>query len=407
MREHQRETSMPVRQTIDTETATVKIYTDDVDPAAYRQLVNLAKLPIIHGHIAAMPDAHAGIGATVGAVIPTLDAIIPAAVGVDIGCGMNAVRLSLHAGELPDNLKPVREAIEAAIPVGFAKHTDLRAERETIDRLGPGIRRIFDKHPKVHAMLKDPDTTWAYQLGTLGGGNHFIEMCLDESDDVWIMLHSGSRGIGNAIGRYFIKLAKQDMEQHLRRLPDADLAYFREGARHFEDYVEAVTWAQEYAMSNRSEMLRLIVEAIRSALPPFRITDEAINCHHNYVAREHHFGADVYVTRKGAIRAGKGELGIIPGSMGTRSYIVRGKGNPESMESCAHGAGRRMSRRQAKRQFNRQDLEQQTRGVECRKDKGVVDEIPAAYKDIDVVMANQADLVEIVHTLKQVVCVKG
>jgi tRNA-splicing ligase RtcB len=221
------------------------------------------------------------------------------------------------------------------------------------------------------------------------------------------MLHSGSRGIGNAIGRHFIKLAKQDMEQHLRRLPDADLAYFREGARHFEDYVEAVTWAQEYAMTNRCEMLRLIVEAIRSALPPFRNTDEAINCHHNYVAREHHFGADVYVTRKGAIRAGKGELGIIPGSMGTRSYIVRGKGNPESMESCAHGAGRRMSRRQAKRQFNRQDLEQQTRGVECRKDKGVVDEIPAAYKDIDVVMANQADLVEIVHTLKQVVCVKG
>ncbi len=398
---------MPVRQSIDNELFPVKIFTDDVEPAAYRQLLNLARLPIIHGHVAAMPDVHAGIGSTVGAVIPTRKAIIPAAVGVDIGCGMNAVRLSIKADRLPDNLKAVRNAIEDAVPVGFSRHPDPRAERESLERLRPELERIFEKHPTLTRMLKDPNGTWACQLGTLGGGNHFIEICIDESNDVWIMLHSGSRGIGNAIGTYFIKLAKNDMERHLHQLPDHDLAYFEEGAAHFEDYVQAVTWAQAYAMTNRREMMRLIVEAIRETLPPFSLTEEAINCHHNYVAREHHFGADVFVTRKGAIRAGKDELGIIPGSMGAKSYIVRGRGSAESLESCAHGAGRRMSRRQAKRQFSRKDLEQQTSGVECRKDKGVVDEIPGAYKDIDSVMANQTDLVDVVHTLKQVVCVKG
>lgn len=398
---------MPVRRSIQNERVPVKIFTDEVEPTAYRQLVNLARLPIIHGHVAAMPDVHAGIGSTVGAVIPTLKAIIPAAVGVDIGCGMNAIRLSLKADALPDNLKALRNAIEDAIPVGFARHADPRAEPASLERLGPELARIFEKHPKLKRMHKDPDTTWACQLGTLGGGNHFIEICIDESDNVWIMLHSGSRGIGNAIGTYFIKLAKNDMEQHLRQLPDDDLAYFEEGAAHFDDYVEAVTWAQAYAMTNRREMMRLITEAIRNVLPPFTLTEEAINCHHNYVTRERHFGADVFVTRKGAIRAGAGELGIIPGSMGAKSYIVRGKGNAESLQSCAHGAGRRMSRRQAKRQFSRKDLEAQTSGVECRKDKGVVDEIPGAYKDIDTVMANQTDLVDVVHTLKQVVCVKG
>lgn len=244
-------------------------------------------------------------------------------------------------------------------------------------------------------------------MASLGGGNHFIELCLDEADELWVMLHSGSRGIGNVIGRYFIAQARKDMASRLGDLPDRDLAYFTEGAAHFDDYVEAVYWAQEYAMVNRREMMRLVLEALRAQLPPFEVTKEAINCHHNYVQREQHFGAQVYVTRKGAIRAGEGELGIIPGSMGARSFIVRGKGNAQSFCSCSHGAGRSMSRHAAKRLFDANDLAVQTAGVECRKDRGVVDEIPAAYKDIDVVMANQSDLVDVVHTLKQVLCVKG
>jgi tRNA-splicing ligase RtcB len=256
-------------------------------------------------------------------------------------------------------------------------------------------------------MQKNFQQTWARQLGTLGGGNHFIEVCLDESQAVWVMLHSGSRGIGNVIGRYFITLAKKDLQRQIANLPDKDLAYFQEGSAHFDDYVEAVHWAQDYAMTNRREMMRLILDALKQSLPPFTITKEAINCHHNYVAVEEHFGAQVYLTRKGAIRAGEGELGIIPGSMGAKSYIVRGKGNAQSFCSCSHGAGRRMSRSEAKRKFKTADLESQTHGVECRKDGGVIDEIPGAYKDIDTVMENQSDLVEVVHTLKQVVCVKG
>jgi tRNA-splicing ligase RtcB len=371
------------------------------------QLGRIAKLPFIHNHIAAMPDVHLGIGATVGAVIPTVGAIIPAAVGVDIGCGMNALRLSLKGDRLPDNLLRVRSAIEAAIPVGFDMHHKDMAKRSTVTALQAGLKTLLDKHPKVANMQKRPYQTWIRQLGTLGGGNHFIEVCLDEHNDVWIMLHSGSRGIGNTIGRYFISLAKSDMQNQLGNLPDKDLAYFTEGAKHFEDYVHAVHWAQEYAMWNRREMMRLIVEALQRVLPKFNITKEAINCHHNYVAIEDHYGTQVYITRKGAIRAGEGELGIIPGSMGTKSYIVSGKGNKSSFCSCSHGAGRAMSRTQAKKRFNTRDMEDQTSGVECRKDKGVVDEIPAAYKDIDTVMENQSDLVEVVHTLKQVVCVKG
>jgi tRNA-splicing ligase RtcB len=256
-------------------------------------------------------------------------------------------------------------------------------------------------------MLRQFRATWAKQLGTLGGGNHFIEICLDERDDVWIMLHSGSRGVGNCIGRYFIDLAKKDMSRQFGHLPDKDLSYFVEGSAHFADYVEAVGWAQDYAMTNRREMMRLIVDALRPVLPPFELTREAINCHHNYVEQETHFGADVYITRKGAISAREGQLGIIPGSMGAKSYIVRGKGNAESFCSCSHGAGRRMSRMEAKRRFSTQDMVEQTQGIECRKDSGVVDEIPAAYKDIDIVMENQRDLVEVVHTLRQIVCIKG
>jgi tRNA-splicing ligase RtcB len=398
---------MPVRQTLDKYEVPVKIYTDEVEHQALAQLANIARLPFIHDHVAAMPDVHAGIGATVGAVIPTRGAIIPAAVGVDIGCGMNAVRLSLAAEQLPDNLSTVRSAIEAAVPLGFAMHDERAVPASTVRALHPGLDRIVSKHPGIKKMQKNFPHTWMRQLGTLGGGNHFIELCLDESGQVWIMLHSGSRGIGNCIGRYFIALAKKDMGRHLSQLPDKDLAYLREGSQHFEDYVEAVHWAQDYAYANRREMMRLVIEALKRRLPPFKVTGEAVNCHHNYVAVEHHFGEKVFLTRKGAIRAGKGELGIIPGSMGAKSYIVRGKGDPESFCSCAHGAGRRMSRTQAKKQFSVRDLEEQTRGVECRKDKAVVDEIPQAYKDIDTVMENQTDLVDVVHTLRQVVCVKG
>jgi tRNA-splicing ligase RtcB (3'-phosphate/5'-hydroxy nucleic acid ligase) len=399
---------MPIKMILEQGRVPVKIYTDEIDASAVQQLSNIAQLSFIHAHIAAMPDVHTGIGATVGAVIPTVGAVIPAAVGVDIGCGMNALRLSLTASQLPDNLRRVRSAIEAAIPVGFEMHKDKPAvPNSTLRALGVGLEKIFQRHPAVEKMLKNPQQTWTQQLASLGGGNHFIEVCLDEDDQVWIMLHSGSRGIGNVIGRYFIELARKDMERQQIQLPDRDLAYFNEGAEHFDDYIAAVAWAQDYAMSNRREMMRLILEALEKVLPPFTITKEAINCHHNYVVREQHFGADVYLTRKGAISAHSGELGIIPGSMGAKSYIVRGKGNPDSFCSCAHGAGRRMSRTQAKKRFSYRDLEAQTQGIECRKDNGVLDEIPGAYKDIDVVMAHQADLVEVLHTLKQVVCVKG
>ncbi|NJO17918.1 MAG: RtcB family protein [Thioploca sp.] len=398
---------MPVKMTLNKGKVPVKIYTEEIESSALDQLHNISQLPFIHHHVAAMPDVHTGIGATIGAVIPTRGAIIPAAVGVDIGCGMNATRLSLNANELPDTLKRVRLAIEEVVPVGFDMHKSIQAQNSTIKNLNSGLEKIVEQHPTIAKMLKKIHKTWTQQLGSLGGGNHFIELCLDENQNVWVMLHSGSRGIGNTIGRYFIELAKKDMEQHLIQLPDRNLAYFPEGAQHFDDYVEAVHWAQEYALSNRREMMRLILEALHRELPPFTVTKEAINCHHNYVAIEEHFGEQVFLTRKGAIRAGEGELGIIPGSMGAKSYIVQGKGNPESFCSCAHGAGRRMSRTEAKRRFNKNDMALQTQGVECRKDKGVIDEIPSAYKSIDVVMENQNDLVEVVHTLKQVVCVKG
>jgi len=548
---------MPVKLIVEKGRVPVHIYTDDIESEALQQLTNISQLPFIHHHVAAMPDVHAGIGATVGSVIPTRGAIVPAAVGVDIGCfvgstkvallnvkkgtatlqelaeqggehwvfaahrpppiegmiegflisgapatahltrqqaelmrvvldndaeiictpdhqfltiegmwceaqelnedvlleafdtkenrfhqikltekldyredvycmtvhhygnfalaagvfvhncGMNAVRLSLSANQLPYNMKKVRDAIEEAIPVGFNMHSSPQSDSATLKQLNAGVTQLFDKHPTVDKMLKNAYKTWTQQLGTLGSGNHFIEICLDESQHVWVMLHSGSRGIGNVIGTYFIGLAKRDLEDQLGQLPHKDLAYFREGSDHFDDYVDAVQWAQDYAMHNRREMMRLILQVLRTQLPEFEITKEAINCHHNYVAIEEHFGARVYLTRKGAISAKQGELGIIPGSMGAKSYIVQGKGNADSFCSCSHGAGRRMSRTEAKRRFSHRDLEQQTMGVECRKDKGVVDEIPAAYKDIDVVMANQNDLVDVVHTLKQIVCVKG
>ena len=402
---------MPILKTIEKGRVPVHVWTEDIEADALDQLINVSKLPIVHSHVAAMPDVHTGIGATVGSVIPTKAAIIPAAVGVDIGCGMNAVRLTLRADQLPESLARIRSAIEAAVPVGFDQHDYDKVRGSAHARvarpLDQRLDRIAGKHPGVTKMQRQFERTWISQLGTLGGGNHFIELCLDEAGAVWVMLHSGSRGIGNVLGRYFIAAARKDMERHQLRLPDRDLAYFSEGSALFDDYVEAVEWAQDYAATNRRHMLSLVLGAIEAHLPPFEAAGEAINCHHNYVAQEEHFGERVFLTRKGAISAREGELGIIPGSMGAKSYIVRGKGNAQSFHSCSHGAGRRMSRTEAKRRFNRFDLAAQTQGVECRKDGGVIDEIPGAYKDIDQVMANQTDLVEVVHTLKQVLCVKG
>ena len=388
-----------------------------VEDEAKQQLANAAKLPIVFKHIAAMPDVHLGIGATVGSVIPTLKAIIPAAVGVDIGCGMMACKTTLHANDLPDNLARLRSAIEKAVPHGggpksFKKHGSNRDPGawenppETVDGAWAGLVNEFEQLCELHPRLKN--TNNRKHLGTLGTGNHFIEVCLDEDGFVWFMLHSGSRGVGNAIGSHFIELAKKDAEAHQRNLPDKDLAYFEEGAQYFGDYVRAVGWAQKFAAKNRELMMAHLIATVRSLIAkPFEAHVEAVNCHHNYVQQEHHFGHDVFVTRKGAVSAKRGELGIIPGSMGARSYIVRGLGNAESFESCSHGAGRVMSRTKAKKMFTIDDHRKATEGVECRKDADVIDEIPLAYKDIDAVMEAQKDLVEVVHTLKQVVCVKG
>jgi len=398
---------MPVAQEIGEGRVPVKVYTGEIEPQARAQLVNISKLPIVHHHVAAMPDVHLGIGATVGSVIPTRHAIIPAAVGVDIGCGMMAARLSLAQNDVSEKeLRKVFDQISRDVPVGFGQHDERDVRGEAVKPFRRNLSAILHKHPGIQKRV-GKNSHWTRQLGTLGGGNHFIEVCLDESGGVWAMLHSGSRGIGNAIGSYFIELAKKDAERNNVQLPDRDLAYFAEGAQHFDDYVEAVGWAQDYARANREEMMDLVLEAMRRHLPSFEVTREAVNCHHNYVERERHYGEDVWLTRKGAIRARAGELGIIPGSMGARSYIVRGKGSAESFDSCAHGAGRRMSRNAAQKCFRIEDLIHQTRGVICRKDRGVIDEIPGAYKDIDEVMANQSDLVEVVHILKQVLCVKG
>jgi tRNA-splicing ligase RtcB len=400
---------------VPTDGVPIKAWTRGVafEDGAKQQLRNLASLPFIHQWIAVMPDVHAGLGATVGSVVATRKAVIPAAVGVDIGCGMMAVRTSLRADQLPDDLKPLRLAIEAAVPHGRTDHGGKNdrgawgevptSHAEAWAALEPGYRRIVDAHQS------SGHTQRVHQLGTLGTGNHFIEICLDEADHVWVMLHSGSRGIGNRIGSYFIERAKADMRRWFVNLPDEDLAYLPEGSPLFDDYVHAVSWAQDYARTNRELMMANVIAALRRlpGLPPFEAHLEAINCHHNYVSREKHYGQSVIVTRKGAVRARAGELGIIPGSMGARSFIVRGKGNPESFESCSHGAGRVMSRNQARKRFTLEDHAAATAGVECRKDADVIDETPGAYKEIDAVMAAQADLVDIVHTLKQVVCVKG
>ncbi len=384
------------------------------DAGARAQLLKAAHLPFIHRWIAAMPDVHVGIGATVGSVIPTIGAIVPAAVGVDIGCGMMAVRTSLRAADLPDSLHGLRVAIEGAVPHGRT-HEGRRNDRgawshppqevvAAFEDLSPGYARLISKHPGLdranHPLL---------HLGTLGTGNHFIEVSLDEAQGVWVVLHSGSRGVGNRIGTDFIEVAKEEARRRGIDLPEKDLAWLEDGTESFRDYLEAVEWAQRFAFRNREVMMEAVLRALSECgeLPAFTSRLEVVNCHHNYVAQEHHYGKDVWLTRKGAVRARKGDLGIIPGSMGARSFIVRGKGNPESFDSCSHGAGRAFSRTEAKRTFTVEQHAEATAGVECRKDASVLDETPGAYKPIDAVMRAQADLVEIVHTLKQVVCVKG
>jgi len=396
----------------------IKSWTKGVpfEEEARQQLRNIASLPFIYKWVSVMPDVHLGKGATIGSVVPTLGAVIPAAVGVDIGCGMMAVKTSLNANQLPDNLSGIRSAIESAVPHGRSSGRGRRSPKrdkgawgdlpEDVISAWKPLEAGFNHLCDQHKLLKNTNNVG--HLGTLGTGNHFIEVCLDESNAVWFMLHSGSRGVGNKIGSHFIELAKKDMERWMINLPDKDLAYLPEGSDHFNEYVEAVHWAQEFARTNREVMMARVIAAVQSEMPlTFETQTEAVNCHHNYISRENHYDKNILVTRKGAVRARKGELGIIPGSMGARSFIVRGLGNAESFQSCSHGAGRVMSRTKAKKLVSLDEHIAATQGVECRKDASVIDETPAAYKPIEDVMNAQNDLVEILHTLRQVVCVKG
>ncbi len=393
----------------------VKSWTRGVpfDENSRKQLLSLAQMPFIHKWIAAMPDVHVGKGATIGSVIPTVGAVIPAAVGVDLGCGMMAAKTSLTANDLPDNLAAMRSAIEKLVPHGRSERRRGGRDKGSWGDLPDDIAQAweplaegFDRLVENHAFLKS--TNNIKHLGTLGTGNHFVEICIDESGDVWVMLHSGSRGVGNAIGRHFIEKAKKDMQRWFINLPDKDLAYIPEGSEQFGQYISAVSWAQDFARINRETMMKRSIKAMQDVMGiPFTAEVEVVNCHHNYIRKENHYDKNVWVTRKGAVSAREGEMGIIPGSMGAKSFIVRGLGNEEGFCSCSHGAGRVMSRTQAKKEVSLEEHLKATEGVECRKDISVIDETPAAYKAIEKVMQAQDDLVEIVHTLKQVVCVKG
>jgi tRNA-splicing ligase RtcB len=394
----------------------IKIWGDyvEIEEEAKKQLLNASNLDVVSPHVAVMPDAHWGNGCCVGAVIPTIKAIIPSSVGVDIGCGMMAIRTSLKAEDLPTSLAQLREAIERAVPVGRTndgKEGDRGAWHdipEFVDNHWANLNDEYDIIAKRHPKL-NRNANPRKHLGTLGTGNHFIEVCLDEIGSVWVMLHSGSRGIGNRIGMMFIEMAREDMKKAGYGLPDTNLSYFNEGTEHFDEYIQAVHWAQAFALSNREIMMKRVLHVIRKTkgIPSFTLDKEAINCHHNYVNKETHFGQEVWLTRKGAVSAELGQLGIIPGSMGTKSFIVTGKGNPDSFNSCSHGGGRLFSRRHAKETISIADHIKDTEGVECRKDVGVIDESPRAYKNIDDVMKSQEDLIKIEHTLKQVLCVKG
>lgn len=405
---------------VETSGVPIKAWTKGVlfEEEAKKQLVNLSSMPFIHKHIAVMPDVHAGKGSTVGSVVATKSAIIPAAVGVDLGCGMYAIKTSLKASDLPTNLNKMREMIERKVPHGRTNNGGAgdrgawtnppQSVLSAWQKMRDHYEKIIAKHPMIVRANKT-DSRAVTQLCSLGTGNHFIEVCLDLEQSVWVMLHSGSRGMGNSIGSYFINLAKSEMAKNHIHLVDQDLSYLSEGTNHFNDYCDAVEWAQNYAHVNRELMMERVLDAIREThgVPPFQTKVEAVNCHHNYISRENHFGEDVIVTRKGAVRADKGMMGIIPGSMGARSFIVRGLGNPESFNSTSHGAGRKMSRTAAKKNITLEEHIKATEGVFCRKDIDVIDESPAAYKDIMNIMQAQNDLCEIVYELKQVLNVKG
>lgn len=398
---------MPVLQKLtDGLRVPVLIWTDDVDSKSIDQLRNVAKLPFVFHHVAAMPDVHAGIGATIGSVIATQGAIIPAAVGVDVGCGMLAVRTNLKKHELNNSqLLKLFEEITSRVPLGFAQRNKDRVRTDLSLQFKESLQEIVAREPHILDGLVRSD--WQAQLGSLGSGNHFIEICFDEQDCIWIMLHTGSRGIGNIMASYFILKAKEDSQARAEVLPDIQLAALFEGSELFNSYMMSVGWSLRYARQNRQVILEDVLDSLRCIHPETELTGEVINCHHNYVAQETHFGETVWVTRKGAIRAGKGEKGIIPGNMGSHSFLVEGLGCELSFESCSHGAGRKMSRTEAKKRFKTEDLEDQTQKVVCRKDARVIDEIPSAYKSIDTVMGNQTDLVKVLHTLNQLICVKG
>ena len=384
-----------------------------IDEKTIHQAKTYCSMPFVV-HASLMPDAHYGKGSTVGSVVATQKVIIPAMVGVDIGCGMMAVKTSLKSEDLPQSLKEIRWNIEAMVPHGRSDRGGKNDIGSWRDRIPPEVEKrwnrelkkdfenICKKHPRIRK------SNHVNHLSSLGGGNHFIEICLDLENAVWIMLHSGSRGVGNRIGNYFISLAKAEMRKHFINLPDKDLAYIQENSLYFEDYFQALLWAQKYARINREIMMERIIKSVRDSVKtPFKIVDKAINCHHNYVTKEIHYNQDFWVTRKGAVKADKGDLGIIPGSMGAKSFIVKGKGNTDSLKSCSHGAGRIMSRNEAKKSFDEKDMEKQTKGIECKKDASVIDEIPKAYKPIEKVMAAQSDLIEVVTELRQIICIKG
>lgn len=403
---------MPIQKIISETKVPVKIWTKNVEEEAEQQLKNTASLPFVFKHVAVMPDVHFGKGATIGSVIATKGAIVPAAVGVDIGCGMCAVKLPFSADCFGDAnaLSDLRHSIERSVPVGRFGHKELNDRRAMawVD-LGENSVNIAKGPPGYGTnLLKNA----ALQLGSLGGGNHFIEICKDQQGMAWVMLHSGSRNIGKVLAEKHIDKAKDLMKKYFIGLPDPDLAYFAHSTDEFKAYIKDLNWAQSYAKANRNEMMLLVLrEVFRAVKGPDYVFDIGtlfrVDCHHNYTAQENHFGYNVWVTRKGAVSAREGEFGIIPGSMGTKSYIVKGKGNPDSFCSCSHGAGRRMSRTKARELFNEQDLANQTAGVECRKDEGVVDEIPSAYKDIDSVIEDQTDLIDVQYELKQLICIKG
>lgn len=379
----------------------IKAWTDNVtiEEEALNQLMNLSEMPFIHKHIAVMPDVHWGMGATVGSVIATKGAIIPAAVGVDIGCGMCAVKLKFKVDKFGDSLSVLRSSIERSIPVGF------NINKEITHRMWSSIKSIHPDGTPVNEKT-------FLQIGTLGGGNHFIEICQDENNDAWIVLHSGSRNIGKTSAEKHIDSAKGLMKDYFISLPDPDLAYLVQGTKEFKSYIDDLLWCQDYAKQNRNEMMLRVLKDVSyhiygEELRYDKLVDMRVDCHHNFTQIENHFDSNIWITRKGAVSAREGQYGIIPGSMGTRSYIVKGKGNPESFCSCSHGAGRSMSRNQAKKRFTIEDHIKATEGVECRKDEDVIDETPMAYKNIDDVMTSQEDLVDIVYTLKQILCVKG